>query len=120
MKFSELKIDPNHQFVEFAKIALPGLNESVLQDYEEVHKDILKMMNADMIIPEQDYQQFLSANHNYFLYFFYGVYKLLDHNSEMNKMWRDLQMAQAHEAIKQIGQTFNPNHKEDSNDNSSK
>lgn len=118
MKFSELKVNPKHQFVEMAKVALPGLGDALLQDYEEVHKEILEMMKADMDISEKDLDQFRAANHNYFLYFFYGAYKLLDPNGNTNAEWRKQQMAQAQEAIKHIGKTFNPNHKEESNDNS--
>ena len=116
MKFSELKVNPKHQFVEMAKAALPGLGDALLQDYESVHKEILEMMEADMDIPEADLQQFRTANHNYFLYFFYGAYKLLDPAGKTNEAWRKAQMAQANEAIKTIGQTFNPNNKEESND----
>ena len=116
MKFSELKINPKHQFVEMAKTALPGLGNALIEDYDAVHKEIQEMMKADMDIPEDQVEEFRNANHNYFLYFFYGAYKLLDPNGKTNEAWRKEQMAQAQEAIKTIGQTFNPNHKEESNE----
>ena len=112
MKFSELEVNPDHQYVEMAKLALPGLEKSILSDYHEVHKDILKMMDADMELPDEDLTQYRAANHNYFLYFFYGIYTLLDPKSAMNEAWRATQMAQAQEAIKEIGKTFNPNKEE--------
>ena len=111
MKFSELTVNPKHAFVDLAKKALPGLGDSLLKDYEEVHKEVLEMIGNDPEIKEEDLHQFRTANHNYFLYFFYGAYKILDHNSALNSEWRKAQMAQAKEAIKTIGQTFNPNDK---------
>lgn len=115
MLFSQLKLNPDHQYLKMADQIGPEFKDAIVKDFQRMHQQLIETMEQDQEIDPELLPEYESAIHNYFLYFLYGCSTILDSTSETNTAWQKREMEKATEAIKNLGKIFNPNGGKDDN-----